>query len=301
MEKLVLLHSNAEENQQLQERVQKASAYFLTKIKEHADSRLKEATFETDNRALRQRIAELTGSLETDIEVKKSCLESVAKRFTVKDYLTARATASIEKPAVKARSKAAAVTLTHTDLYRKLIEWRANKSRDNGMDESKILRQKVMVEIAENLPATAVELKAVKGMGGKKMEHFGQELLSIVLNYRSEKGMDIPINAREEIELAGLDTKEISLVLFKQGLRPADIAKKRKFAVSTIESHLSHWVNLGKLDVFELIDKSKYERIAKSLNSGEFESFTEVKELLGDDVSFGEIRLVSANEKRQTV
>ncbi len=301
MENLVKQHSNAEENRQLQERLQKASAYFLAKLQEHLVSQLDDASYDTDNRALRKRIAGMIGTLETEIEIKKACLESVAKGFTIKDYLIARALANIEKPAVKARTQAAAVTLSNADFYRKLMEWRANKSVETGMDEARIIRQKVMVAIAEKLPCSAAELKAVKGMGGKKMEHFGQDILSLILNYRREKKMEVPSNFRQELELAGLDTKEISLALFRQGLRPQEISKKRKLAITTIENHLAHWVNAGKLDVFELLDKDKYSKIVKSLNSGEFESLTEIKEKLGDEVSFGEIRLVIANEKRQTV
>ena len=301
MDKLATQHTNVEENQQLQERLQKAAAYFLSKIKVQAESNLEQVTFESDNRALRKRIAELTGSLEGEIVVKTSCLQSVAEGFSVKSYLTARATAGIEKPAAKARSKAAAVNLSHPELYRRLLVWRSGKALDSGVDESKIIRQQILAEIAETVPATALELKAIKGMGGKKMEHFGQGLLSVLLDYRHEKGMDIPLNAREELELAGLDTKEISLALFRKGLQPAEIAAKRNFAVSTVETHLLHWVNLGKIDVFDLIDKNKYDRIANSLNSFEFDSLTQLKGMLGDDVSFGEIRLVLANEKRQPV
>lgn len=133
------------------------------------------------------------------------------------------------------------------------------------------------------------------------MEHFGQDILALILNYRKEMNMSIPSNAQEELGLAGLDTKQVSLALFKQGMSPAEIANKRNLATSTIESHLAHWVNLGKLDVFELIDKNKYNRISKCLTGADIESISRVKEMLGEEFSYGEIRLVMANEKRQAV
>jgi energy-coupling factor transporter ATP-binding protein EcfA2 len=301
MEKLAMQGTYAEENAPLQARLQKASAYFLTKLKDIAETQLGNAGFETDNRALRKRLAEQIGTLETDIEIKKSCLESVAKSFSVKNYLSARAVASIEKPAVKARTQASTANLSHPDFYRKLMEWRFNKSRETGIGEPKILPQKVVAEISEKLPPTASQLKKIKGMGGKKMEHFGQDLLSLILNYRSEKGLDIPENARFEVELAGLDTKEISLALFKKGLKPTEIALKRGMAASTIENHLAHFVNIGKLDVFELIDRQKYNAIAQYLITAETETITEVKNKMGDAYSYGEIRLVMADRNRERV
>src|SRR5690606_2273686 len=162
--------------------------------------------------------------------------------------------------------------------------------------EAKIVQQKVMLGIAQKLPATAVELKAVKGMGGKKMEQFGQDILALVLEFRREKGMDIPLNAKQEVELAGLDTKEVSLALFKQGLKPPEIAIKRNLAVSTIEGHLAHFVNRGKLDIFELIDRKKYDTIVQHLREkAETETTSDIKNKLGDGFSYGEIRLVMAD------
>jgi uncharacterized protein YpbB len=128
------------------------------------------------------------------------------------------------------------------------------------------------------------------------MEQFGQDILALVLEFRRGKGMDIPLNAKQEVELAGLDTKEVSLTLFKQGLKPPEIAKKRTLAVSTIEGHLAHFVNRGKLDIFDLIDRKKYDTIAKCLcEKAETETTSDVKNKLGDGFSYGEIRLVMAD------
>jgi hypothetical protein len=296
IETLAAKYGFAEENVPLQERLKKAADYFLTKLKEHLESPLENAGFETDNRAIRKRVADILGQLETELAAKRAGLESVTGGFSIQRYLEARALASIEKPAVKARKQASSLNVTYPDFYRKLLEWRMNKSLETGLDESKILRQKVMLEIAQKLPATAVELKATKGMGGKKMEQFGQEILALVLDFRRKKEMDIPLNAKQEVELAWLDTKEVSLVLFKQGLKPPQIAKKRNLAVSTIEGHLAHFVVRGKLDIFDLIDRKKYDIIVQHLrDKTDTETTSDIKNKLGDEYSYGEIKLVMAD------
>ena len=300
LEKLVSHNLRAEENGILQERIKKASGYFRLKLKEHIESPLESAGFETDNREVRKRITEILGKVETEIEIKRACLESVSEGFTIKTFLEARAKASLEKPAVKARKEAAAINITHKEFYRQLMEWRSKKSTESGMDEARILRRKTMIEMAESLPPTALELKAVKGMGGKKMEMFGQEILALILQYRQGKGMDIPLNATEEVKIAGLETKEVSLVFFNQGLSLVEIAKKRRMAVSTIEKHIAHFVARGDLDVFRLIDRQKYDIIAKCLNEkSETETTSNIKNRLGDTYSYGEIRLVMADLGRR--
>lgn len=302
LEKLAHKPIFAEDNTELQDRLKKAAKYFLDKLIDLNETHLKHSAFETDNKAILKRLAEMQEVLETEIEIKKASLQSVAKGFQVNRFLTERAVAAIEKPAVKARTQAAGIKLTHPDFYSKIVQWRSNKAAETGLDEGKILLRRVMVEISENLPSTALELKAIKGMGGKKMEQFGQDLLSLLLNYRNEKGMTLPLNAEEEIALAGLDTKEISLVLFRQGMKVPEIAKRRNFAVSTIETHLSHFISAGRLDVFELIDTDKYGNIARCIKEkSESDTITEMKNKLGEGYSYGEIRIVMAHLNQTAV
>jgi hypothetical protein len=210
--------------------------------------------------------------------------------------------ASIEKPKAKVRTKSSTAKTDHPDFYGRLLEWRSKKSHETGQYEPKILLQKVMLEIADILPSTAAELKAVKGMGGKKMEQFGQELLALIMDYRSEKKMELPDNAQLELQIAGLDTREMSYMFFKQGLQPAEIAKKRKLAVSTIETHLSHFVATGKLSVFDLIDSKKYNSIAQIIKDNtDSVTITEIKNSMSDEVTYGEIRLVMTHLNRKNV
>lgn len=289
----------AENNPALQERIQKATGYFSSKMQTLILQPLDQAGFQTDNQALRKRITDALGRLEMDLNMKKACLEASSKQFTIKSYLESRALAAIEKPTSKPRSKVAAVNVNHPEFYKKLVEWRDLKAEETGLAISRVLRQRVMAVIANELPATSSQLQAVKGMGGKKMEQFGQEILALILEYRNKKGMDIPLNANEEVALAGLNTKEQSLKLFQNGLSVVEVAKKRNLAPSTIEGHLAHFVQKGELDIFELIPPEKYETIKTKLEQNpDRETTSEIKNKLGDDFSYGEIRLVIADMQK---
>jgi ribonuclease D len=231
-----------------------------------------------------------------DLNVKKACLEASSKQFSVPSYLEARAVAAIEKPTSKTRSKVAAANVEHPDFYKKLVQWRDMKAEETGLADSRVLRQKVMAAIANELPATSVHLQAIRGMGGKKMEQFGQEILAQILEYRSKKGMDIPLNAKEEVTLAGLGTKEQTLKLFQSGLSVIEVAQKRNLAPSTIEGHLAHFVQKGELDILDVIPPEKYKAIKNELERNpDRETTSEIKNKLGDDFSYGEIRMVIAD------
>ncbi|MDD4107680.1 MAG: helix-turn-helix domain-containing protein [Prolixibacteraceae bacterium] len=295
IEQLTAGFGHPESNKLLQERVKKAADYFLDKLNEQIVPRIENISFETDNSAVRKRISGAVDKLENQIEIKKACLDSVTKGFKIKNYLNAKALASVARSGSHLKRIAVPAGIANPDLYKRLLKWRSEKSVETGVPESRLLSQKVMKSICEKLPSTAKNLKSIKGMGGKKMELAGQDLLAMILNYRSEKGLDIPANATEEVALAGLETREVSLVLLRKGLKPSEIAKKRSLAVSTIEGHLAHFVSKGILDIFDVIDRKKFDLIADELNkTSDQDSLTAIKIRLGNDFSYGEIKLVSA-------
>ena len=85
-----------------------------------------------------------------------------------------------------------------------------------------------------------------------------------------------------------------SFRLYKEGQSIAAIAKTRKLAVSTIEGHLTTFVRRGDIKISELVSREKLVLIESALEEFSGSSITPLKKRLGDDISFGEIRLVMA-------
>jgi hypothetical protein len=283
----------SDQNAQLQERLLKSAGYYTSKIAVICDTPMENAGFQTDNKAIRKRITDALQRIESTIDIKKACFNSFYGGFNIKDFLEAKAKAAIEKPESKSKSQHLAVSTNNPDFYKMLIHWRENKSDETGLTEARVLSQKLMLAIADKLPITASGLKAIKGMGGKKMEQFGQDILAAILKYRAEKGMELPQNADEELDFAGLNTKEISLKMFGRGMSIDQIARKRNFASSTIEGHLAHFVTEGRIDIFKLISREKYGLIESTIkNSTNKPSTSELYNQLNGKASYTEIRLV---------
>ncbi|MCF8361545.1 MAG: helix-turn-helix domain-containing protein [Prolixibacteraceae bacterium] len=285
----------AENNETLDKRIAKAVDYYQKKLHEHIDSPLEQASFRTDNKAIRKRLSDVFGRIESELEIRKACLEAVKSGFSIHAYLKARGEAAIEKPTKTTRRAAVFADVENPEFYKVLAEWRAQKSEETGLDESKILRHPVMAGISSKMPVTAKTLKAVRGMGGKKMQQFGPDILSLILKYKAGRGEAIPTSAAQEVEFAGLDTKEISLKMFGENRSIDDVAKRRGYATSTIEGHLAHFVELGELDVLDVIDKAKYQKIEQVVKSNPEMPSAEIRDKLGNSVSYGEIKMVVAH------
>ena len=93
-----------------------------------------------------------------------------------------------------------------------------------------------------------------------------------------------------------IPSAKISLEMYNDGKQIEEIAKSRGLVRSTIESHLTKYIEAGELDVFQLVDKSKVEKVIKLFNEGN-QRGGEIKYQLGDDYSYGEVRMAVAHAR----
>jgi uncharacterized protein YpbB len=83
---------------------------------------------------------------------------------------------------------------------------------------------------------------------------------------------------------------------FKEGLSVEKIAEERGLAVTTIQGHLCAFIAKGELAVDRLVqDKEKQAAIAAVVAPDK--NLAQMKNELGDDYSYGEIRAVVAHLK----
>lgn len=197
---------DAESNQPLQERVQKAALYFSEKLSTGLAEILEGFAIETDNKAIRKSAAEALSRLHEELVVKLACLETVSRGFETAGYLEARAKSAIDIPDVKTRPvtrvEDTSGTIKHPELLGRLKEWRSGKAKEKGQPHFMIMHQKTIVTIANTAPQSLNDLKRVKGMGKKKTEQYGEELLEIILAFykggNSEGGPDTEDLAKDE-------------------------------------------------------------------------------------------------------
>jgi len=161
-----------------------------------------------------------------------------------------------------------------------------------NVEISRVLPQKTLHEIVQTLPASRAALKAVKGMGGTRMQQVGKEILEQVIAYRRQKGLDLPVGAEKEVETAGMSSQEISFKLFQSGQSIAEIAKERSMAVSTIEGHLALYVGTGELELNRLVEPKKTKAILACIEKQKIRGMNELRSALGNDYSYSEIRFV---------
>jgi len=83
-----------------------------------------------------------------------------------------------------------------------------------------------------------------------------------------------------------------SLALFREGKTIMEIAEMRQLAESTVSGHLSMFVKTGELNVFELLTAEKVNIILPVVKEIGGDAVTPIKEILGADFSYADIRIV---------
>src|ERR1044071_1411640 len=86
------------------------------------------------------------------------------------------------------------------------------------------------------------------------------------------------------------ETQRLSLQLYKEGKTVSEISKERNLAYSTIEGHLAGFVLTGEIDVHELVNETKLEKIMQAIADNGEQFSSQLKQQLGDDFSYGEIK-----------
>ncbi|MFW5886143.1 MAG: helix-turn-helix domain-containing protein [Bacteroidota bacterium] len=295
--------NDLENNNILQGRVKKASGYFLDKLENKIITFIENFVVETDNKKVKKTIMEVINHLGEDVKIKIACLRVAQEGFLVKTYLNTKAKTYLDNPAKSQEKEKNDTPVTppeskYPELYERLKSWRNMKASELGLPHFMILQVKTMVELSSFLPSSKILLKKINGMGKKKVENYGTELLDIIIKYSQEKGLSLysEENFKQENETSikeeRKNTRQVSFELFLSGKNLKEIAAARNLAQSTVEGHLAHYVATGDIEVEKLVEVEKISIITDFFLSKNNYSLKEAKNMLGEKITYGDLKLV---------
>ena len=287
----VLLNAeiDAGSNIRLQARVQKACEFFAIKLEDALKGFIHGYQVETDNKTVRKTVSDALERARKEGDIKLACLKSVSSGFEISKYLDARAKSAVDVPAAKSHSaKSVEDTsgiIQHPALFRQLKEWRNKKASEMKLPHYMILPQKTMVTLVNFVPQSMPSLNLIKGMGKKKSEKFGEELLNIIISYCIKEKIEPPvefITGKKIPKKFKEDTKKISHDLFREGKAISQIAEERKLSINTIEGHLAYYVGTGEIQLNEFVSQELTDLIVSHFEGKDELKIGPVKEALGE-------------------
>jgi hypothetical protein len=180
IDRLLNAHPDPQTHPELQERLQKSSAYFGKAITDSLSNLLENRVLDCDNKALRKVLVEEFEKLEDVYRYTLDCLTSIENGFETTAYLRSRALAALEREKPQSRT---ATPPPPSHLLDALRKWREQKATDENVSVYRVLPQKVLNELIATLPDSTAELKQIRGMGAQRIQRYGHELLMILNQY----------------------------------------------------------------------------------------------------------------------
>jgi len=293
---------NSDTNELLKERTSAGSDYFIKEQNKLIELVIA-CSIVTDSRIHAKDLNESLKEIFAGLSMKRYLLEGISEKFEVDSYHQRKKNFILQSFGVNVY--AGAIT-QRAESPHPLLHQRLRKQRDNICSKTDlpiyiVAGTNTLDEMARYLPQSLTELRKISGFGDAKTEKYGRQFLDIILEYCSEKNLSSLIHEKipkRERKTAGtekknkIDTKAESFKLYKEGKTVEEIAKERNLTHQTIEGHLAHYVSIGEINISELVSREKIlliEPIAKTFSGG---SLTSIKERLGNETSFGEIKLV---------
>ena len=152
--------------------------------------------------------------------------------------------------------------------------------------------------MAYYLPQSHESFSLISGVGKAKLEQLGDTFIAAVGSYARQHGLverSIPIarrNRRQRTERK-VSTYETTRQLLEQGLSIKQVAQKRDLTEGTVIKHLERLVESNlDIDIRSLLAPDRFEEIRRAFEETDGTLFLPVKELLGDEYSYDEIRMV---------
>ena len=295
---------NPNTNEVLKERMHAGVGYFL-KEQSRLNESLGNCPVVTDSRLHAKEVNETLQEIFSGLSIKKYLMESLTGEIDIEKYHKTKKDFILPAWGVNVYAGEAK---HRTESPHPVLHQRLRKLRDIICSKANtpiyiVAGTNTLDEMARYLPMNLAELRRISGFGDTKTEKYGQQFLDIIIEYCNEKDLSSLIHEKipkQEKKIAGtekkdkIDTKAESFRLYKEGKRIEEIAKARNLTQQTIEGHLAHYVSTGDINISELVSREKIlliEPIAKTLSG---KSLTPIKEKLGREISFGEIKLVIA-------
>jgi ATP-dependent DNA helicase RecQ len=180
------------------------------------------------------------------------------------------------------------------ELREFLREWRRNAARQKMIAAFVVLHDTTLDELCQKRPKTMQELRAISGMGEKKCEMYGQEILALFPRFAGGERASKEWRARPSNP--SLETLE----LLEQGHTFEEIAQIRGRKMASVVVLVADLVERGETQFQEKwVAAERRAQIREVCERLGMEWLKPIKEALPEDLSYEEIRLVVAEMRRE--
>ncbi|GJM04232.1 MAG: ATP-dependent DNA helicase RecQ [marine bacterium B5-7] len=175
-------------------------------------------------------------------------------------------------------------------LWEALRSLRLKLAEASGVPPYVIFHDATLQEMVRKRPCSPVAMLRISGIGEQKLQRYGQQFLSEISKH--------PLSALLDNNLS--KTINETLLLYQQNISIEKIAEQRDKNISTIYTHLADAIEIGLLDVRDVIDLNdgEYDEIVYTIETMEDDEKNRLKplyEALNEEYDYGVLRCIQAS------
>jgi ATP-dependent DNA helicase RecQ len=192
-------------------------------------------------------------------------------------------------------------------LFQRLRSLRKKLADERAIAPYMVFADSTLKSMAQQQPQTLAEFANISGVGSRKLLQYGDKFLSEIHGFRSEQGLPVvteteapsPPPSPESDDVALAETLATTLAFLQQGCSVAEIAKRRSLKFTTILSHIVELIEQGQpISLETLVPAERQEKIRGAIAQVGAISLTVIRNHLGEEYSYDEIKLVRADWHR---
>ena len=175
-------------------------------------------------------------------------------------------------------------------LWEALRALRLSLAEKAGVPPYVIFHDATLQEMVKVRPTNLNDMNRITGVGEQKLERFGKKFIDEIAKFPLTELLDNTLSK----------TVNETLMLYQQGKNIDQIIKQRELTSITVYTHLSEAIEMGLLDVKEVLelDEKKYDEIVfaiESFGDDEERRLKPVFEALDGAYDYGLLRCVQAS------
>ncbi len=196
------------------------------------------------------------------------------------------------------------LTASEEELFQRLRALRKQIADELNLPPYVVFSDMSLRYMAQRRPQSRSQFAQIPGVGSNKLaayfEAFTDEIRDYCLSHNLKMGIEPQRTTIVTPTLAtSVGTRQQTLALYQQGLDVEEIAMERNLKPITILNHLTELAEAGEaVDIDRLVQPEHYDVIVDALEQVGDNLLKPVKEFLGDEYSYEEIRLVRAAIRR---
>jgi ATP-dependent DNA helicase RecQ len=145
--------------------------------------------------------------------------------------------------------------------------------------------------MAQVQPETIETFAEISGVTSHKLAQYGDNFVSEIRAFCQQQKLPVPLPS---------NTHMVTLQYYQQGLSIEGIAQERGLSLSTIITHLSELIEMQQpVDLNRLVPPERQKPIIQAIQTVGADLLKSIREHLGEEYSYEEIRLVRSWWRRE--